>query len=164
MYVRILCMRYLREILVKYMSIYHQVPLPNIVTMTSPRKEFGSLLSKVPGSPALMNSPLRSTSVSPKPRSTSVSPRPRSVSPVDQNAASVAHKPSPKPRPSNVRKNLNLIDDMNSKDFVVIAPPPRKRRVLTEHQKEVMREQRTNIPALYSAADATQVGHVTIHV
>ena len=121
--------------------------------MTSPHKTFGSFLNKTPLSPIQHKSSPKATS-SPSPK------RPRSVSPAP---ADVTTRTS-KARPSWARRSLPQIDDMNSKDFVVIAPPPRKRRVLTEHQKEVMREQRTNIPALYSAADATQVGHVTIHV
>lgn len=47
------------------------------------------------------------------------------------------------------------VADLKEDDFVVIQPPAHKRRVLTEHQKEVLRDKST-IPALYSSIDASQ--------
>ena len=47
---------------------------------------------------------------------------------------------------------------MHFQDFVVIeASPQRGRRVFTEHQRDVMRQQkRTGVPAMYSALEVSQ--------
>ncbi|XP_041119155.1 telomere-associated protein RIF1-like isoform X2 [Polyodon spathula] len=57
---------------------------------------------------------------------------------------------SPKPP----RREL-LLDEEKSVDFVFI-PPELKQRVLTEHQKEVLRTKRVDIPAMYNNLDASQ--------
>ncbi|XP_051760992.1 telomere-associated protein RIF1 isoform X5 [Ctenopharyngodon idella] len=56
---------------------------------------------------------------------------------------------SPKPL------NREAIEEEASVDFVFI-PPETKERVLTEHQKEVKRTKRVDIPALYNNLDASQ--------
>ncbi|CAH1788856.1 unnamed protein product [Owenia fusiformis] len=69
-------------------------------------------------------------------------------------------KPTSNGSPASVRRKLPLssMDDMNSRDFVVIpSSPARKRRILTEHQKEVMKE-KTFVPAMYSGADVSMDG------
>ena len=53
---------------------------------------------------------------------------------------------SPKPK---ANKKIN-IDEESSQDFVVIQSPSNKKRVLTDHQKDIMRQRRDDIPALYS--------------
>ena len=47
-------------------------------------------------------------------------------------------------RKETARRKLELFDEEESKreEFVVVAPPPKKQRLLTEHQKDVLREQR----------------------
>ncbi|NXI02119.1 RIF1 protein, partial [Pachycephala philippinensis] len=48
-----------------------------------------------------------------------------------------------------------LLDEEKSVDFVFI-PPETKPRILTEHQKEVLRSKRADIPAMYNNLDASQ--------
>ncbi|KAJ7402068.1 hypothetical protein BTVI_89750 [Pitangus sulphuratus] len=48
-----------------------------------------------------------------------------------------------------------LLEEEKSADFVFI-PPETKARVLTEHQKEVLRSKRVDIPAMYNNLDASQ--------
>ncbi|NXA15805.1 RIF1 protein, partial [Sapayoa aenigma] len=48
-----------------------------------------------------------------------------------------------------------LLEEEKSVDFVFIPPEP-KARVLTEHQKEVLRSKRVDIPAMYNSLDASQ--------
>ncbi|NXF07513.1 RIF1 protein, partial [Smithornis capensis] len=48
-----------------------------------------------------------------------------------------------------------LLEEEKSEDFVFI-PPETKARVLTEHQKEVLRSKRVDIPAMYNNLDASQ--------
>ncbi|NWT03621.1 RIF1 protein, partial [Mionectes macconnelli] len=48
-----------------------------------------------------------------------------------------------------------LLEEEKSVDFVFI-PPETKARVLTEHQKEVLRSKRADIPAMYNNLDASQ--------
>ncbi|XP_063174445.1 telomere-associated protein RIF1 [Candoia aspera] len=52
------------------------------------------------------------------------------------------------------RKNM-LLEEENTVDFVFI-PPETKERVLTEHQKEVLRTKRVDIPVMYNNLDASQ--------
>ncbi|XP_042334377.1 telomere-associated protein RIF1 isoform X2 [Sceloporus undulatus] len=52
------------------------------------------------------------------------------------------------------RKNM-LLEEENTVDFVFI-PPETKERVLTEHQKEVLRTKRVDIPTMYNNLDASQ--------
>ena len=59
-----------------------------------------------------------------------VSPKP-AASPVKVKAS-----------PANVRRKLPLFDGLKNDDFVVIKQSPKKRRVLTEHQKEVFKQRR----------------------
>ncbi|NWV29712.1 RIF1 protein, partial [Origma solitaria] len=48
-----------------------------------------------------------------------------------------------------------LLEEEKSVDFVFI-PPEAKARILTEHQKEVLRSKRVDIPAMYNNLDASQ--------
>ncbi|NXP17252.1 RIF1 protein, partial [Scytalopus superciliaris] len=48
-----------------------------------------------------------------------------------------------------------LLEEEKSVDFVFI-PPETKERVLTEHQEEVLRSKRVDIPAMYNNLDASQ--------
>ncbi|XP_032605400.3 telomere-associated protein RIF1 isoform X2 [Taeniopygia guttata] len=48
-----------------------------------------------------------------------------------------------------------LLEEEKSVDFVFI-PPETKPRILTEHQKEVLRSKRTDIPAMYNNLDVSQ--------
>ena len=60
------------------------------------------------------------------------------------------------PLPRSARRKLPLGDEvMSGEEFVASAPPPTKRRLLTEHQKERLRE-KSDIPALYNALDPSQ--------
>ncbi|KAM9550434.1 telomere-associated protein RIF1 isoform 1-T1 [Guaruba guarouba] len=52
-------------------------------------------------------------------------------------------------------KSEILLEEEKSIDFVYI-PPETKARVLTEHQKEVLRSKRVYIPAMYNNLDASQ--------
>ena len=59
------------------------------------------------------------------------------------NTNSSMPKSSPKPK---TNKKIN-IDEESSQDFVVIqSPSNNKKRVLTEHQKDLMRKRRDDIP------------------
>ncbi|NXO05876.1 RIF1 protein, partial [Oriolus oriolus] len=51
--------------------------------------------------------------------------------------------------------NEMLLEEEKSVDFVFI-PPETKPRILTEHQKEVLRSKRADIPAMYNNLDASQ--------
>ncbi|XP_052038433.1 telomere-associated protein RIF1 isoform X2 [Apodemus sylvaticus] len=55
-------------------------------------------------------------------------------------------------------KSGKLLEEETSTDFVFIPPEGKetKARVLTEHQKEVLRTKRCDIPALYNNLDASQ--------
>jgi len=57
----------------------------------------------------------------------------------------------------NVRRKLPINYQDDSSDFVVIkdSPATKKKRLLTEHQKEIMRERR-ELPAMYNALDNSQ--------
>ncbi|XP_062434616.1 telomere-associated protein RIF1 [Rhea pennata] len=52
-------------------------------------------------------------------------------------------------------KNEIVLEEEKSADFVFI-PPETKARILTEHQKEVLRSKRTDIPAMYNNLDTSQ--------
>uniref|UniRef100_A0A8C6JU10 Uncharacterized protein n=1 Tax=Melopsittacus undulatus TaxID=13146 RepID=A0A8C6JU10_MELUD len=52
-------------------------------------------------------------------------------------------------------KSEILLEEEKSTDFVYI-PPETKARVLTEHQKEVLRSKRVGIPVMYNNLDASQ--------
>ncbi|XP_056007115.1 telomere-associated protein RIF1-like isoform X2 [Ostrea edulis] len=56
--------------------------------------------------------------------------------------------------PVAVRKNLS-VNELQKEDFVVIKSPLRKKRILTEHQKEVLKEKRV-IPTMYNTLDNSQ--------
>ena len=60
--------------------------------------------------------------------------------------------PAPAPQAKKTRKSLNnLLGEEDSQGFVVVKPSPRRtKRVLTEHQKDVMTSRHDDIPALYS--------------
>uniref|UniRef100_A0A8C3R3A2 Replication timing regulatory factor 1 n=1 Tax=Cyanoderma ruficeps TaxID=181631 RepID=A0A8C3R3A2_9PASS len=70
-----------------------------------------------------------------------------------------------KDKPSNLQLKLEfsspkttsekLLEEEKSADFVFI-PPETKPRILTEHQKEVLRSKRADIPAMYNNLDASQ--------
>ncbi|NXU88043.1 RIF1 protein, partial [Xiphorhynchus elegans] len=57
--------------------------------------------------------------------------------------------------PSSKAPSETLLEEEKSADFVFI-PPETKARVLTEHQKEVLRSKRADIPAMYNNLDASQ--------
>ncbi|NXS52298.1 RIF1 protein, partial [Brachypteracias leptosomus] len=52
-------------------------------------------------------------------------------------------------------KSEILLEEEKSVDFVFIPPEP-KERILTEHQKEVLRSKRVGIPTMYNNLDASQ--------
>ncbi|XP_008116050.2 telomere-associated protein RIF1 isoform X1 [Anolis carolinensis] len=52
-------------------------------------------------------------------------------------------------------KKTILLEEENTADFVFI-PPETKERVLTDHQKEVLRTKRVDIPTMYNNLDASQ--------
>ncbi|XP_056390403.1 telomere-associated protein RIF1 isoform X2 [Hyla sarda] len=54
----------------------------------------------------------------------------------------------------NTKKKL--LEEEQSVDFVFIPPETTKERVLTEHQKEVLRTKRVDIPTMYNNLDASQ--------
>ncbi|XP_041365678.1 telomere-associated protein RIF1-like [Gigantopelta aegis] len=54
---------------------------------------------------------------------------------------------------SSVKKKLK-IDDFREGDFVVISTTPKRKRVLTDHQKEVLKEKKI-LPTMYSSLDAS---------
>ncbi|XP_014806822.1 PREDICTED: telomere-associated protein RIF1 [Calidris pugnax] len=56
---------------------------------------------------------------------------------------------------SSKTKSEILLEEEKSVDFVFI-PPETKERILTEHQKEVLRSKRADIPAMYNNLDASQ--------
>ncbi|XP_066431304.1 telomere-associated protein RIF1 isoform X2 [Eleutherodactylus coqui] len=56
---------------------------------------------------------------------------------------------------SSPNTKKKLLDEEQSVDFVFI-PPETKERVLTEHQKEVLRTKRVDIPVMYNNLDASQ--------
>ncbi|KAM6131561.1 telomere-associated protein RIF1 isoform 1-T1 [Phoenicopterus ruber ruber] len=56
---------------------------------------------------------------------------------------------------SSKAKSEILLEEEKSVDFVFI-PPETKARILTEHQKEVLRSKRVGIPAMYNNLDASQ--------
>uniref|UniRef100_A0A8B9TSC9 Replication timing regulatory factor 1 n=1 Tax=Anas platyrhynchos TaxID=8839 RepID=A0A8B9TSC9_ANAPL len=68
-----------------------------------------------------------------------------------------------KEKPSNLKlefssskaKSEILLEEEKSVDFVFI-PPETKPRILTEHQKEVLRSKRIGIPAMYNNLDTSQ--------
>ncbi|NXD80511.1 RIF1 protein, partial [Halcyon senegalensis] len=57
--------------------------------------------------------------------------------------------------PSSKTRSEILLEEEKSVDFVFI-PPETKARILTEHQKEVLRSKRVDIPAMYNNLDASQ--------
>ena len=59
--------------------------------------------------------------------------------------------PSRLPEKAKTRKSLNLrLEDEDSAMFVKITTPKREKRVLTEHQRDVLTSRHDDIPALYS--------------
>ncbi|XP_075465520.1 telomere-associated protein RIF1 isoform X3 [Ascaphus truei] len=56
---------------------------------------------------------------------------------------------------SSPKTKEKLLEEEQSVDFVFI-PPENKERVLTEHQKEVLRTKRVDIPTMYNNLDASQ--------
>ncbi|XP_053127523.1 telomere-associated protein RIF1 isoform X2 [Hemicordylus capensis] len=56
---------------------------------------------------------------------------------------------------SKTNRKEMLLEEENTLDFVFI-PPETKERVLTEHQKEVFRTKRVDIPTMYNNLDASQ--------
>ncbi|XP_077129094.1 telomere-associated protein RIF1 isoform X2 [Ranitomeya variabilis] len=56
---------------------------------------------------------------------------------------------------SSPNTKKKLLEEEKSVDFVFI-PPEAKERVLTEHQKEVLRTKRVDIPTMYNNLDASQ--------
>ncbi|KAJ7390049.1 DNA-binding protein rif1 [Desmophyllum pertusum] len=65
-------------------------------------------------------------------------------------------RPRNSPASMHVRRKLPLSKyEDDDQEYVMIAPSPKKKRVLTEHQKEIMRS-RSDVPALYNALDQSQ--------
>ena len=65
------------------------------------------------------------------------------------------------PGSANARRKLPLpLDTVDDKDFVVIAPSPKKKRLLTEHQKEVRKAKKleSGHPVFYNMLDQSQDG------
>ncbi|XP_053327182.1 telomere-associated protein RIF1 [Spea bombifrons] len=56
---------------------------------------------------------------------------------------------------SSPKAKQKLLEEEQSVDFVFI-PPETKERILTEHQKEVLRTKRVDIPTMYNNLDASQ--------
>ncbi|KAK7109715.1 telomere-associated protein RIF1-like isoform X2 [Littorina saxatilis] len=102
-----------------------QAPDPVLPGMPSPQRHRGSFLNK---------------DLSPKP--SAASPNKRAVNRSENIFGSSA------------RKKLS-VDAMSNKDFVVIKDTPNKRRILTEHQRETLKEKRV-LPAMYNNLDASQ--------
>ena len=48
---------------------------------------------------------------------------------------------------------LSLV--LSVQEYVTVAPSSKKRRLLTEHQEEVMKRRRSDLPTLYNALDPT---------
>ncbi|OWF47711.1 telomere-associated protein RIF1-like isoform X2 [Mizuhopecten yessoensis] len=53
------------------------------------------------------------------------------------------------------KRDLLSVNGMKNDDFVVIKSPLKKKRILTEHQKEVFREKKT-FPAMFNTLDLSQ--------
>ncbi|XP_046571029.1 LOW QUALITY PROTEIN: telomere-associated protein RIF1-like [Haliotis rubra] len=68
---------------------------------------------------------------------------------------SPAKLPPPDVRPVGTARKKLSVNDFRDEDFVVIKMSPKKKRVLTEHQKEVMKERRT-LPVMYNNLDLSQ--------
>jgi len=69
---------------------------------------------------------------------------------VEKPKAAVTMKP-PAAKPKQARKSLSLrLEDEDSALFVPIKSTPKSKRLLTDHQKEVMTARHDDIPALYS--------------
>ncbi|XP_022791524.1 telomere-associated protein RIF1-like isoform X3 [Stylophora pistillata] len=65
-------------------------------------------------------------------------------------------RPRNSPANTHVRRKLPLSKfDDDDQEYVMIAPSPKKKRVLTEHQKEILRS-RGDVPTLYNALDQSQ--------
>uniref|UniRef100_A0A8D0GBL2 Replication timing regulatory factor 1 n=1 Tax=Sphenodon punctatus TaxID=8508 RepID=A0A8D0GBL2_SPHPU len=56
---------------------------------------------------------------------------------------------------SKTKQSEMPLEEENTLDFVFI-PPETKERILTEHQKEVLKTKRTDIPTMYNNLDASQ--------
>ncbi|XP_065053383.1 telomere-associated protein RIF1-like isoform X2 [Rhopilema esculentum] len=108
---------------------------PNIrktlaVNLRSPHKIHGSFLQKALSADRVPQSP---------------SPRKKIVD----------KSPKSEPRIKAVRRKLaSSLDHDNSNEFVTIAPSPKKRRILTEHQKDMLRS-KSDVPTLYNMLDQT---------
>ncbi|XP_014790628.1 telomere-associated protein RIF1 [Octopus bimaculoides] len=96
---------------------------------------------------------------------------PAPVSPNKMHGSLLKNIPSPK-KPSilckhkpavSVMKRLS-IGDMKDQDFVVIDPPQNKRRILTQHQKEVLKERKYCLPAMYNSLDQSQDSMYSNHM
>ena len=57
--------------------------------------------------------------------------------------------------PSRLKESCTKITAKSSIDFIEICESPKRRRLLTEHQKEKLRE-RHNFPAMYNSLDQSQ--------
>ncbi|XP_077978726.1 uncharacterized protein LOC144434145 [Glandiceps talaboti] len=113
------------------------VPIASIIPtfgQPSPKRMHGSFLKKTSGETA---SPIRAAVSSP------ISGSKNKQSFLSPNSATA-------------RRKLPLaIDEDRKLEFVRITPSPKKKRVLTEHQKEVLRSRRV-VPAMYNDLDASQ--------
>ncbi|KAL8560261.1 hypothetical protein ACOMHN_005992 [Nucella lapillus] len=120
-------------------AVIDETPVSQMSQMDSEAPE--PLLPGMP-SPVRMRGSFLHKDVSPK--TTPKSASPKRILPESENKKSA----------SSSRKRLPL-ECFSEKDFVVITPTTtKKRRVLTEHQKEVLREKRA-LPAMYNNLDAS---------
>ncbi|CAI7994295.1 Telomere-associated protein RIF1 [Geodia barretti] len=55
----------------------------------------------------------------------------------------------------SARRRLSLNSD-KPEDYVLVEPPAKRQQLLTEHQRERMRERRESIPVMYNALDPSQ--------
>ncbi|GFR96276.1 telomere-associated protein RIF1-like [Elysia marginata] len=111
------------------------VPPPVLPSMPSPKRPRASMLNKDASPVATKN----------------LSPPPGKSSP----AKILTPKEARKLFSPTVSRN-NIVDLMPEEEFVVInSPATKKKRLLTEHQKEVLKE-KSVLPAMYNNLDASQ--------
>ena len=75
----------------------------------------------------------------------------KSSEPVLEKPKAIVTMKPPAAKPKQARKSLSLrLEDEDSALFVPIKSTPKSKRLLTEHQKEVITARHDDIPALYS--------------
>ncbi|XP_063964889.1 telomere-associated protein RIF1-like isoform X1 [Lytechinus pictus] len=113
----------------------------------SPQKMHGSFLHRLDDAKKLLeaSSPVKGQITSPR-----RSRRIQTYSP-----GSAKRKQFASPLTTDAAKRRLHVDEDKNTAFVVISSEPKKKRVLTEHQKEVMRTKRVSL-ALYNGLDQSQ--------